>query len=63
MSDQATEILVNGNISTAEQYRHDQGLTKDQYRDLVFDIGMYGTYEAPNGDIIADPARANKSTP
>jgi hypothetical protein len=56
-------VPAHGAISTAEQYRHAQGLTKDQYRDLVFDIGMYGTYEAPNGDIITDPARANKSTP
>ncbi|MGY3581464.1 hypothetical protein ACVIGB_000466 [Bradyrhizobium sp. USDA 4341] len=54
----STEILVNGTTSTAEQYRHDYGLTKDQYRDMVFDLGMYGKYEAPNGDMITDPARA-----
>ena len=57
-----TEVLVNGIHCTAEQYRESNGLTKDQYRDIVFDLGMYGTHEAPNGDLLIDPLRALSPT-
>jgi hypothetical protein len=51
-----TEIIINGSEhSTAETYRHDYGLSKDQYRDMVFELALYKTYDAPNGDIITDP--------
>lgn len=53
-----TEIIINGEThSTAEEYRHDYGLFKDQLRDMVFELALYGTYEAPNGDVITTPLR------
>jgi hypothetical protein len=53
-----TEIIVNGNTPwTAEEYYRERGLFKDQFRDMVFELALYGTYEAPNGDIITTPLR------
>lgn len=47
-----TRIVVGGETSTAEAYRNDHGLTKDQYRDMIFELCVYGNYTAPNGDEI-----------
>lgn len=51
-----TDILVNGKPTTAEQYREDRGLSKDQYRDLVFDVQSYGDHEVSNGDRVTKAA-------
>ena len=50
-----TEIVVNGQNGTAEAYRDAHGLSKDEYRDMVFELALYHKHEAPNGDLILDP--------
>lgn len=48
------DILVNGTQkTTTEDYRRDNGwMSKDDYRDMEFELGVYGEWEAPNGDHI-----------
>lgn len=44
---------VNGEGTTLQAYRKTAWLDKDTYRDMAFDVGLYGEWTNPrNGDVV-----------